>query len=217
MNKDDILCFVSMPRSGTHWFRCMAELVLLRKTLPYGSDQGLAQPHYTNIHKDDIPWGTHYHGFENNLKTSSRNGNKYVDFDCTLYEPVNKKILYLSRNIINVVYSWCVFGHYSISPVVVKGMATMLKEHHRLFHAIRGKEMFYFTYEEMRDEPMVILPKVFDFIGMEYTIESLKKAVSRATKGEVAVHNRKIADPTPEYGENRKIFTARYSDMINEI
>ena len=51
LDKNKGLCFVTMQRSGVHWFRHIAELVLYRGTTKSGSKESIARSYYPSIHK----------------------------------------------------------------------------------------------------------------------------------------------------------------------
>ena len=160
------LCFVSMPKAGTNWFKHLAEYTLKRGTVTNRySQQCINALYYSNLHDGSKNWGIHYHGLEK--FDNSKN------FNCRIVEPQNKKILFLSREFKYVIYSWIMFSKLNINEEQIKTMMKFLTEYYNHFTTIQDKELYCFTYEDMVEKPMEILPSVFDFIGVDYDINRL--------------------------------------------
>lgn len=209
-----MLCFITMPKSGTHMFRHIAELVLDRSTDQYGSNEGLTQSYYGGKHGGGQGWAKHYHGYEHVIRPQQHQAH----FHCEIHEPPNKRILYLHRNIPDCVYSWIVFAKYQMGAEITKKITTFLRDYHKHYMNLPHKEVHRFTYEDLCSKPMEILPAVFDFIGHDYTIEGIRYAVNKVTKEEVVRHGRiEIADTRPEYQANKERFMENYGDIMREI
>ena len=89
-------------------------------------------------------------------------------------------------------------------------MVKFLTEYYNHFSNIKDKDLYCFTYEDMVNKPMDILPLVFDFIGVEYNIDRLEKAMKVITKESLHKHNKRLSDTSQKYADNRELFFENY-------
>lgn len=209
------LCFISQPRSGTHWFRHLSEWILQSSTEQNSWSQECNNAiYYSGVSRNNPKWGVHYHGYE--LDLPKKQSGLYDSFNIRIVIVEHPRILYLSRNIPDIIYSWCHMGDIRINEENMVKMVLFLKDHYYLYHNA-SKDICDFSYEQLQTEPLEILPKVFDFIGMEYTMERVEEGVKRMTKGEVLGHSSgKVVNTTEKYAHEKELFMGGYTDLIND-
>lgn len=196
----DIMCFISMPRSGTHWFRHIVYHVLNMNTRQNTWSRQATNTPAGPTNKND--WAIHYHGLE-------RDVDKYR---ATMVN--HKKILYLHRDIVHVVFAIIEMAKLPKTKEYVIHLTKVLKSLNYLYYSLEGeRQIHYVEYKDIFN--IEKLEKAFDFIGYEYDKSRIAEALDIITKSTIRQHHGGlVAREDDDYQKNKDSFMMNFYDVI---
>lgn len=204
--------FVSYPRSGSHWINSIMELYFDKPRARHGEDT------YLNKYRNDWMW-VHDHDLNLKILNQIRMKNKF------------KKILFLYRNPIDVLYSSLsmmannpkVYGEAYLSKetafseeVVKKNIKDWIDYHKKYFEKKGDKDFTFIRYENFidvkkRDKEF---EKICNHFSVKFDKDKIEKIFDKYGKKKIAGYR---TSTEKQYMLEKSKFVSQWDDYLKKL